>query len=287
MSKNLPSDVVAEFTSSRQGNIRIIYRRNSSEYPWLILAPGQGDAAESLLRAFDLTVNQRLNIAVFDPLGHGLSDNPKTDYSRESQQAVWEAILNYLDVKQAFLGGYSYGAYSAAMCARDMSDRIKGLVFIEGGYLTLEQQGDSVEAQTERILESLREFRFTSWEEALAAVKSYVTPWTEYDAAEFQVSMVEHDGIIQQRYDEETAIKMERALGMYSTAVLEGLTFPILLLHSTLPPEKADIRALGLASFHNHAPHSSIVPIPNCGHTIKEHLPFVMNQIMRFISDLV
>ncbi len=287
MSQNFPLRVATEFVSTSEGNIRILVRRVSPTYPWLVLSPGQGDAAESLFMLFEISVNQQINIVVFDPPGHGLSDEPRADYSPKSQQVVWESVLEHLKVSRAYIGGYSYGAYSAAMCGGSLADRIVGLILIEGGYLTMKQKGVTVESETEDILESMSTYRFGSWDEALEVIRSQATTWTYYDEAEFYTSMVERDGAIVLRVTDNTIIQMEQTLGDYSIAVMEELTCHILLLHSTLPAEREETRAGGLALFHYHAPHAKIVPIPNCGHTIKEHLPFVMNQIAEFIRDVV
>lgn len=285
MTKNVLSEIDTEIVDTSEGTIRVLVHRTSSEYPWLLLSPGQGDAAESLLILFELIRGQHLNVAVFDPLGHGLSDEPRTDYSPKSQLVVWESLLNHLQVERAFIGGYSYGAYSASVCSHALKERIAGLILIEGGYLTMKDKGETVESETESIIEWMRTFRYDSWDGARQAVQSQVSPWTSYDEAEFNASVVEQDGVIVLRTTEYTIVQMEQALGEYSTDVLEGLTTPILLLHSTLPPEKAEMRKNGLRLFRHHAPHARIVPIPNCGHTIKEHLPFVLNQILKFVVE--
>ncbi len=287
MTRNSPTQVTTEFVCTSEGNIRVIVCRLSPDYPWLVLSPGQGEAAESLHVLLELAPSQHLNIAVFDPPGHGLSDEPRTDYSPKSQQVVWKSVLEYLQVKQAYIGGYSYGAYSAAMCIGALADRIKGLILIEGGYLTMKLKEKTAESEIEDILEWMRTFHFDSWDKALEAIKSEVIPWTDYDEAEFYASLVERDGAIVLKMAESTIIQMEQVLADYSTVMLEGFMCPILLLHSTLPPEKAEMRTRGLALFHDHAPHAQIVPIPDCGHTIREHLPFVMDQIVEFIRNAV
>lgn len=286
MIKNLLPEIGTEIVNTNEGTIRVLVHRTSSGYPWLILSPGQGDAAESLLLLFELIWDQPLNIAVFDPLGHGLSDDPRTDYSHKSQQVVWESLLNHLQVERAFIGGYSYGAYSASMCSHALEERIAGLILIEGGYLTMTDKGETVDSETKSIIEWMRTFRYDSWDAARQAIQAQVSPWTSYDEAEFKASIVDQDGVIMLRTTENTITQMEQTLGEYSTDVLEGLTTPIILLHSTIPPEKAEMRRTGLGLFRGHAPHARIVPIANCGHTIKEHLPFVMNQILEFIEEV-
>lgn len=261
MLKNLLTEIDTEIVNTSEGNIRVLVRRTSSQYPWLILSPGQGDAAESLLILFELVRDQQLNIAVFDPSGHGLSDEPRTDYSPKSQEVVWESLLNHLEVKQAFIGGYSYGAYSASICSRALAERITGLILIEGGYLTMKQKGETVDSETKSIIESMRTYQYDSWDAARQAIQAQVSPWTDYDEAEFYASLVERDDVIVLRTTENTIRQMERTLGEYSTDVLEGLTSPILLLHSTLPSEKAEMRKDGLTLFHHHAPHARIVPV--------------------------
>lgn len=149
----------------------------------------------------------------------------------------------------------------------------------------MEQKGVTLESETEDILESMRTYRYETWDEALDAIKSEATTWTDYDEAEFYAAMVERDNAVVLRMTETTIIQMEEALAGYSTELLDGVTCPILLLHSTLPPEKAEMRARGLTMFHDYAPNASIVPIPNCGHTLKEHLPFVMDKIIEFIPQ--
>lgn len=113
MTKNMLPEIDSDMVNTSEGTIRVLVHQTSSEYPWLILSPGQGDAAESLLLLFELLRDQPLNIAVFDPPGHGLSDDPRTDYSPKSQQVIWESLLNHLHVERAFVGGYSYGASQA------------------------------------------------------------------------------------------------------------------------------------------------------------------------------
>lgn len=147
-------------------------------------------------------------------------------------------------------------------------------------------KGETVDSETKSIIEWMRTFRYDSWDAARQAIQAQVSPWTSYDEAEFNASVVDQDGVIVLRTTENTITQMEQTLGEYSTDVLEQVTTPILLLHSTLPPEEAEMRRKGLGLFRDHAPHARIVPIPNCGHTIKEHLPFVVNQILKFVAEL-
>ena len=277
--------IVTEYVQMGDSKIRILLKKSDHiEAPWLVLWPGQCDAAESLFRVFDLTQHNPINIAVLDPPGHGLSDEP-LDYSLKSQQNVWESVLDRLEVTKAYIGGYSYGAYSAAMCSLALSKRVLGLVLVEGGYLALGmgREDYTLESQIDRISASFRRRRYTSWEEARRVVKSKSPVWNEYDEAEFRLSMVEKDGFVIPRETEETMIMMEQAIAPFSPAVVDELTCPILILHATLPIGMNDIREAALAKFSQYAPQTQIVPIPNCGHTIKEHLPFVMREILTFI----
>lgn len=287
MSSNLPWGVATEIVSTSEGNIRLVVRRESSICPWLVLSPGQGDAAESLLILFGSSLNQNINLVVFDPPGHGLSDEPLADYSPKSQQIVWQSVLDHLKVDRAYIGGYSYGAYSAAMCCGFLAHRIDGLVLIEGGYLTMQQKGVTIESETKGILDSMYSYRFKSWDEAMKAIRFQSATWTALDEAEFNTSFVERDEAIVLRTTENTIVQMEQTLGDYSPVVLENVTCPILLLHSTLPTEKKEMRENGLSELRYYAQHVKIVPIPDCGHTIKEHLPFVMDQISKFIHDVM
>jgi pimeloyl-ACP methyl ester carboxylesterase len=285
MAKDFSVQVATEFVNTSEGKIRLLVRRVSPLVPWIVLWPGQGDPAESLYVLLELAGESHLNIAVFDPPGHGLSDEPQTDYSQRSQQIVWESVLEHLEIERAYIGGYSYGAYSAAMCGGALAERVRGLILIEGGYLTMEQKNVTWQAETELIIEDRRAYRFDSWDEALEVIKSRVSTWTDHDEAEFYAAMVQRDGVVQQRMTEATIMYMEQALDRYSTAVFTGLTCPILLLHSILPPEKTEMRARGLVLFHEHAPHARTVPIPNCGHVIGDHLPFVMDRMVEFIRS--
>lgn len=287
MSDHPSLKVVTQFVETEEGNIRIILRHASPSDPWLVLSPGQGDAAESLLVLLELAETHHLNIAVFDPPGHGLSDDPRTDYSPKSQLVVWQSVLQHLPVERAYIGGYSYGAYSATMCSGALGEQILGLILVEGGYLTMEQKRETLESETKKILEDMRAYRYDSWDEALEAIRSQSPTWSDFDTAQFHVSMVERNGAIVPRMTETTVRQMEQALADYSADVLDGVSCPILLLHSTLPPEKADMRTLGIDVFHARAPHAAIVPIPNCGHSIEEHLPFVMDQLAKFIHDVI
>lgn len=76
---------------------------------WVILSPGQGDSAESFLPLFESSVNHNINMVVFDPPGHGLSDEPLTDYSVCSQRIIWESVLDYLTINRAYIGDILMG----------------------------------------------------------------------------------------------------------------------------------------------------------------------------------
>lgn len=284
MLRGLPTGVETRHITTRETNIRILVRQVSSARPWVILSPGQGDSAESMLPLFESSMNHNINIVVFDPPGHGLSDEPLTDYSVKSQRIIWESVFDYLSINRAYIGGYSYGAYSAAMCGELIADRVAGLVLIEGGYLTMKQKGATVASETKEIIDWMNTLRFGSWDEAIESIRSQAHTWSDWDTAELYTSMVERDGVIEPRTTEKTIQQMEQTLGEYSTVVLREIKCPILLLHATLPIEKEDMRESGLASFRSHASHAKIVAIPNCGHTIKEHLHFVMTQLVEFIN---
>jgi pimeloyl-ACP methyl ester carboxylesterase len=281
-----PNNATTEFVTTTQGRIRLIVRRASPVDPWVVLAPGQGDSAESLCGLFESETTEPLNLAVFDPLGHGQSDDPPVDYSSASQGMVWRSVLDHLRAARAYIGGYSYGAYSAGMCSAALADRLSGLILIEGGYLTLSQKGETAESETAAIVEGMRTFHFDSWAAARAAIQSQTpTPWSALDDAEFHAAFVEAEGAVVPRVTEDTIRLMELALAAYSPSVLDSVTCPVLLLHATLPPERASMRAQGLAEFRRHARQTRMVPIPNAGHTIKEHLLFVLEHIAAFVRD--
>lgn len=286
MTPYVPNHATTEFVNTTQGRIRLVVRRVSGTDPWVVLAPGQGDSVESLFGLFESGTAPPLNLAVFDPLGHGQSDDPRIDYSPASQAVVWRGVLDHLRAARAYIGGYSYGAYSAGMCSAVLADRIHGLILIEGGYLTLSHKGETAESETAAIIEGMRTFHFETWAAARAAIQSQTsTPWSAVDDAEFHAAFVEAEGMVVPRVTEETIRLMEQTLAAYSPSELDRVTCPILLLHATLPPERASMRAQGLADFQRHAPQACLIPIPEAGHTIKEHLPFVLQHIAAFVRD--
>lgn len=150
----------------------------------------------------------------------------------------------------------------------------------------MKQKRATVESETKEIIDWMHTFRFGSWDEAIESIRSQAPTWSDWDTAELYASMVERDGIIVPRTTERTIRHMEKTLGEYSTVVLKEIKCPILLLHATLPIEKKDMRKSGLASCRTHAPHVKIVAIQNCGHTIKEHLNFVMTELAEFINPV-
>ena len=99
----------------------------------ILFVHGLGDSSLSFLEAFQPSYLSSFNVIAPDLVGHGCSSEAADhDYSFDAQIRRLYRIVDELRISQFFLVGHSLGADIATHFAAKHSNRVRGLINIEG-----------------------------------------------------------------------------------------------------------------------------------------------------------
>lgn len=105
----------------------------------IMFVHGLGDSSLSFLEGFQAPGLQKFNIVVPDLMGHGCSSNaPDNDYSFRSHIQCLSRIVDELGISEFILVGHSMGGDIATHFAADDTDRVRGLINVEGNLTPLD-----------------------------------------------------------------------------------------------------------------------------------------------------
>ncbi len=86
-------------------------------------------------------------VIAVDQRGHGLTDRPDSDYTLDEVCRDLAALLGTLGFEQPLLVGHSWGANVALQFAADYSERLRGLVLVDGGMTEISASSSWEEAE--------------------------------------------------------------------------------------------------------------------------------------------
>jgi pimeloyl-ACP methyl ester carboxylesterase len=263
-------------------SIRVLIEK--SEGPWLVLWPGMGAAAEEFLALLNGARSKGANVISIDPPGHGKSEEWPEEMTKESVQLIWKSVFNHFDIPSAYIGGHSYGAYTAVWAEAVLENRVKGLILLDGGYIDpfVDVDLNIVAQQNKAFLES-REF--DSWDTFLEEEKASALTWDETIETMLKSTMKCRDGKIVPRISLKTANQVTRLLSEYRSTDIKKVNSPIRLLYATLPEEYNGERRQGIEKLLQVNGNVTCIPVPKSGHDLFiDHPNFVINHIWNTIK---
>ena len=251
---------------------------------WLILWPGMGGTAEQFISLLKKRSKLKLNVIAIDPPGHGLSEDWTADaFTIEATQQIWKGIMTFSAINAAYIGGHSYGAYSALWAIEAIGQRVKGIVLLDGGYLETFQDIDFHDL-SQQNLAYIDSQKFDSWEEYIQAERQQAPYWNEDLERMACSTMKAVNGKIVLRISHKTADQVSRLLQEFSIKRLPMIDLPVLLLYASLPHEFKEERERGIANLKARVPQLKAIEVPNSQHDVMVDQPqFVCEQLLEFI----
>lgn len=247
--------------------VRVLTEPSPGSSLWLLLWPGLGGAAEEFSRLLREGPEHGWNVAAIDAPGHGRSD-PWDTWNDDDVVAVWDGVFKFLGSPvDTVVGGHSAGAYFAVIWAT-RRPACRGLVLLEGGYMTPFPKGTDMNAVYQQNASYLDSRRFPSWEDFLAAERESALQWDEDAEVMLRAQMVELNGEVLPRIRATTANQVMSNLGEYRVDDLPVISCPVLVGVATLPPDMADFREAAVSSFRERVPNMEVVKVRQAGHDL-------------------
>jgi 2-hydroxy-6-oxonona-2,4-dienedioate hydrolase len=122
--------------------------------PPLILLHGTGGHLEAYSRNIS-ALAAHFHVVAYDMLGHGFTSKPDFPYTIDRLSDHLIAVLDELEIPQAFLSGESLGAWVAAWTAAHHPDRVRRLVLNTPG--NIRSRPDVMQRISDSSLRAVRE----------------------------------------------------------------------------------------------------------------------------------
>jgi pimeloyl-ACP methyl ester carboxylesterase len=215
------------------------------------------------------------HIVAFDLAGHGgaTSFEREEDYYPSSIVKYTNELITEMNISDFYLVGHSWGAHVALYYAKMYSDKVKGIILLDGGYIP-DSEISSLDVELEQIEKFYENIRFPSWEAFIASEKSELDRWSEELEAGSKSQVKEIDGEIRLATSIFTAKAVVKGIYAEPTKdILKEIASPTLLLLSSFPDEMNDIREAGSKEFISLVKNVTVRTIPDTTHNIYVDAP--------------
>ncbi|GEL04859.1 alpha/beta fold hydrolase [Rummeliibacillus stabekisii] len=254
------------------------YEWGNQDNPALVFLHGMGSSGLSFGELAKLLQNDFYVIA-FDLPGHGGEvslDNEKEYFPAR----MAERLSNFIDslwLTDVYLVGHSWGAHLALYMAGLYSEKIKGLVLLDGGYFQQGPAGVSLNQQLTDVGAFIDSVCFASWNEFLDSERANSSRWSKEIEEGCLAQAAEVDGEIRLSISPFTAKAVMKGMHLEPTAaIFPKVQSPVLLLHSTMPKEIEEERHEAIEYLLNVIPHAEVQAIPNTSHEIYRDAPEII-----------
>jgi len=217
------------------------------------------------------------HILSFDFPGHGYAPalTEEAAYLPSNVIVLLEKIISQqLGNKKFYLIGHSFGADLALHYAATFPKQIKGIILLDGGYLSSQDLGMTLETELQNIADFCNDVRFPSWDAFLLSEKEELSRWSPQLEAASRAQVRELDGEIRLAISTFTGQSLIKGLDAEPvSSILSGLNFPILLLSATTPDDLTHVRNKSIEVFQTKVKNVHVDPIANAGHDIFRDAP--------------
>ncbi|WP_068984992.1 MULTISPECIES: alpha/beta fold hydrolase [Lysinibacillus] len=252
-----------------------IYQWGNTQNPTLIFLHGLGSTG----LAFGELAKHLLEyqIVAFDLPGHGYAKalEEENAYFPSNLIVGIEKIINQqLGSKSHFLIGHSFGADLALHYAAKYPEQIKGIILLDGGYLSSQDLGMTLENELQGIEKFCNEVRFPSWDVFFESEKEELFRWSEELEEASRAQVKEQDGEI--RLTISTFTGQSIIKGIYAEPVtdfVEQVYCSALLIRATKPVELESTRRKSIQTLQSRMKNLDIEPIADAGHDIFREAP--------------
>jgi len=217
------------------------------------------------------------HIVSFDLPGHGYAKalEEENAYCPSNLIVEIENIINrQLGSKSHYLVGHSLGADLALHYAAKYPKQIKGMILLDGGYLSSQDLGMTLENELQNIEMFCNEVRFPSWDVFFESEKDELSRWSEELEEASRAQVKEQDGEIRLTISTFTAQSMIKGIYIEPvTNIVEQVHCPTLLIRATKPVELESTRRKSIQTLQARMKNVDIEPIEDAGHDIFREAP--------------
>jgi len=199
-----------------------------------------------------------------------------------------EKIINQqLGNTSHYLIGHSLGVDLALHYAVKYPKQLKGIILLDGGYLSPQDLGITLENELQNIEKFCNEVKFPSWEVFFESEKEELSRWSEELKEASRAQVKEQDGEIRLTISTFTAQSMVK--GNYAESVTDivgQVHCPALLIRATKPVELESARKKSVQILQSRIKNLDIESIADAGHDIFREAPKdVANKIRTWVEN--
>ncbi len=220
------------------------------------------------------------HILAFDLPGHGNAEkcNKKTDYQPAKLAEKIHEKLSKLEKQSFYLMGHSLGGNIALYYGEKYPEKLKGIILLDGGYITPSEFG-SLEEQLQESERHYTESRYDSWKDFIEEEKKEYSSWSKELEVAARARVKEVNNEIQLKVELDTIQAFITVFFEESVKdILERIKVPILLLTASEPEEVNAIRESSCKRFEQLANAATIISIPKAGHDLFSDQPILIAQ---------
>lgn len=265
------------FLTETASGALFVYEWGAADGPAVLYWDGLGGAGLHANELAPLLVD-RLGARVIgpDPPGHGHSGACSSDGYRPSRLASTTAdLLSALNVENALVVGFSWGAEVAVAFGARYAERASGLVLVDGGYWDFADlpdfdTGQSLDSRIEAARRRAHAERYPSWDAYFEAEATALGRWTPALEDAHRAAMREHDGVVVPIAGPEVvgAISYGNLLEPTASehAALAASGVPVLLV---TPVERlGPVQRAGIERFQMNVPQLEVETLPRAVHDL-------------------
>lgn len=217
------------------------------------------------------------HILSFDLPGHGYAHALEEELAYRPSNlivGIEEVLSRQIGSKSFYLIGHSSGAELALQYAATFPQQVRGVVMLDGGYLSSQDLGMTLDNELQDIENFCNDVRFPSWDVFFQSEKEELSRWSKELEAASRAQVKENNGEIRLTISAFTAQSMIKGIHAESVAeILNKVHCPSLLLHATKPVELASVRDKGIQILQSKLARVKITPIAEAGHDIFRDAP--------------
>ncbi|GAB0170277.1 alpha/beta hydrolase [Lysinibacillus sp. CTST325] len=252
-----------------------IYQWDDSQNTTLIFLHGLGSSG---LAFGELAKHlPEYHIVSFDLPGHGYAkalEEEKAYFPSNLIVGIEEIINQQLGNTPHYLIGHSFGADLSLHYAAKYPNRLKGIILLDGGYLSSQDLGMTLENELQGIEKFCDEVRFSSWDVFFESEKEELSRWSEELKEASRAQVKEQDGEIRLTISTFTGQSIIKGIDAEPvTDIVEQVQCPALLIHATKPSELESTRKKSIQILQTKIKNLDIEPIADAGHDIFREAP--------------
>jgi pimeloyl-ACP methyl ester carboxylesterase len=230
------------------------------------------------------------HLILIDQPGHGKSSPlyKEDDYLFSSLARWYDKVFDYLQLKEFYILGHSWGADVALHYAKAAPDKVKGVILLDGGFTyPVFQKEMTFQTAYNGWSTYMDHAKFTSWREVENEFKNYTKAWNTIHEQSLSSIFIKQEKyeLIASKYTILSIIKAFFKEPFTSTYPL--IKSPLLLIHATEPNELNEARSKGIAQIKQDIKNATIISMEDTGHMLQWDKPKeVGNEVIKWVDNI-